>query len=149
MHSRSHREDLHLRNDDGTRRRTVSWRLQHFRPLGLLLASLLLAFALPGCPPRSGPVEVSFTAAPKTGPAPLVVAFEGSAVAVPPYQLKFRDMNPTEPTVIEITGWSWDFGDGQTGGGQETTHTYAAPGTYNVSLSVSTSDGSKVTEEKK
>ncbi|MFN8395070.1 MAG: PKD domain-containing protein [Bacteroidia bacterium] len=30
--------------------------------------------------------------------------------------------------------WDWDFGDGSTGSGQNVTHVYAAPGTYQVCL---------------
>lgn len=32
------------------------------------------------------------------------------------------------------TRWDWDFGDGSTGSGQNVTHVYAAPGTYQVCL---------------
>ena len=35
------------------------------------------------------------------------------------------------------TGWSWDFGDGNTSNVQNPTHTYAAGGTYSVTLTVS------------
>lgn len=38
-----------------------------------------------------------------------------------------------------VTGWDWDFGDGNTSTDQNPQHTYAAFGTYNVSLTV-TSD---------
>jgi gliding motility-associated-like protein len=33
-----------------------------------------------------------------------------------------------------ITGWQWDLGDGSTSALQDVSHTYAASGTYNVSL---------------
>ncbi|RKY78582.1 hypothetical protein DRQ12_05790, partial [candidate division KSB1 bacterium] len=36
-----------------------------------------------------------------------------------------------------ITGWSWDFGDGETSTEQNPIHTYADPDTYTVSLRVS------------
>ncbi|MCL2916194.1 PKD domain-containing protein [Shewanella corallii] len=39
-----------------------------------------------------------------------------------------------------ITDWSWDFGDGNTGSGEMTSHTYAASGSYRVTLTV-TDDG--------
>jgi PKD repeat protein len=35
-----------------------------------------------------------------------------------------------------ITGYSWDFGDGATGSGVTTSHTYAVAGSYNVTLRV-------------
>ena len=41
----------------------------------------------------------------------------------------------------EITGWSWDFGDGTTSDGAVQTHVFREPGTYRVSLTVdSTAD---------
>ena len=32
--------------------------------------------------------------------------------------------------------WNWDFGDGNTSSEQNTTHSYAAAGKYNVTLEV-------------
>ncbi len=40
-----------------------------------------------------------------------------------------------------ITSWAWDFGDGATSGAQNPEHTYAAAGTYAVSLTVTDNDG--------
>ena len=40
-----------------------------------------------------------------------------------------------------ITAWSWNFGDGGTSTVQNPTHTYASPGTYNVTLTVTDDDG--------
>jgi PKD repeat protein len=40
-----------------------------------------------------------------------------------------------------IVGWDWDFGDGNTSTQQDPTHTYAAGGTYTVSLTVTDNDG--------
>jgi hypothetical protein len=42
------------------------------------------------------------------------------------------------------TSYSWDFGDGNTGSGVNTTHTYASAGSYPVVLTVSNSCGSSV-----
>ncbi len=40
-----------------------------------------------------------------------------------------------------ITGWSWNFGDGNTASVQHPSHTYLAPGTYVVTLSVISAEG--------
>lgn len=40
------------------------------------------------------------------------------------------------PSGGTANGWSWNYGDGLTGSGQNPNHTYAAPGTYNVCLTV-------------
>lgn len=36
----------------------------------------------------------------------------------------------------DVTSFQWDFGDGQTGSGEDVTHIYAQPGTYQVTLVV-------------
>jgi len=61
-----------------------------------------------------------FWAAPLSGDEPLVVSF--------------RD---TSTSYDGITSWRWDFGDGGTSSEQNPTHSYAAEGTYTVSLTVS------------
>ncbi len=62
------------------------------------------------------------------GAAPLVVDFDGSASTA---------VNGT------IVAWAWAFGDGATGSGATTQHTYDAPGEYFASLTV-TDDGGRV-----
>lgn len=61
--------------------------------------------------------------------------------------------NPTTSDTIEFTdqsggaptGWSWAFGDGTTSSAQNPLKNYAAPGTYNVTLTVSRNGGSAST----
>ncbi|RYY40121.1 MAG: PKD domain-containing protein [Chitinophagaceae bacterium] len=40
-----------------------------------------------------------------------------------------------------VTGYSWNYGDATTGTGQTSTHTYAAGGTYNATLTVTSAAG--------
>lgn len=47
----------------------------------------------------------------------------------------------TETSSAGATGYAWTFGDGNTSTTQNGTHTYAASGTYNVTLTTTFSDG--------
>ena len=51
---------------------------------------------------------------------------------------QFTSTATTNPLGHEITSYEWDFGDGTTDDTQNPTHTYAAPGTYNVTHTVQT-----------
>jgi PKD repeat protein len=42
-----------------------------------------------------------------------------------------------------IVNWHWDFGDGNTASGPSPSHTYAAPGYYNVTLTITNENGCK------
>jgi len=48
----------------------------------------------------------------------------------------------TDASTGEVTAWAWDFGDGATSTEQNPAHTYAAAGTYPVTLTVSNAGGS-------
>jgi len=50
-----------------------------------------------------------------------------------PLQVNFTDLSIGEPS-----GWHWDFGDGNTSAEQNPSHIYTAPGVYDVSLIVNT-----------
>jgi PKD repeat protein len=69
------------------------------------------------------PPSADFAGAPTEGSAPLEVAF--------------TDLSAGGPT-----SWLWDFGDGATSMAQSPSHSYGAPGVYDVSLTVSNGDGS-------
>lgn len=65
----------------------------------------------------------NFTVSPTSGVAPLAVTFSDTSTNNP-------------------TSWAWDFGDGATTTTQNPAHTYAAPGTYTVSLTAANAAGS-------
>jgi len=66
---------------------------------------------------------VDFSASVMAGPAPLAVWF-------------------TDESSNNPISWSWSFGDGNTSTEQNPVYTYRTPGTYTVSLTVSTPAGS-------
>jgi len=70
----------------------------------------------------------------------------------PNVQFSSTPNNHTSPPAIElftdqtifgapITGWTWDFGDGNSSGFQNPVHSYTATGIYPVSLTVTDIDG--------
>jgi len=65
--------------------------------------------------------SANFTASPTSGTAPLAVDFDASGSSDPDGS---------------ITSYNWTFGDGSTGTGVTTSHTYNTAGTYTVSLTV-------------
>ena len=68
-------------------------------------------------------IFAAFSGAPTSGCAPLDVQF-------------------TDESTGTVETWAWDFGDGGTSSSQHPAHTYAAPGTYTVSLTVTGDCGS-------
>ena len=89
----------------------------------LLLFALAAAFA--GCSIISSPPSAQFDVDPPVLYAGEIVRFDAS------------------PSISDsaIIDYSWDLGDGQTGSGREFTATYAAPGTYEVTLRIQNSAG--------
>lgn len=95
-----------------------------FQYMGLLASVLLLG----GCPLLNqflDAPESSFEGVPTSGEAPLTVLFS----------------DLSEAGSVNITEWQWDFGDGSTSMLRNPSHIYAAPGSYTVSLTVTTSVG--------
>ncbi|WP_143727179.1 kelch repeat-containing protein, partial [Methanoculleus chikugoensis] len=72
-----------------------------------------------------------------TAPAPTAAFTANRTSGTVPLAVQFNDTSTGGPT-----SWSWNFGDGATSIDQNATHTYAAAGTYNVSLTVSNAAGS-------
>jgi len=85
------------------------------------LAVDYLAFQVGDAQPAAPTAD--FTATPTSGAYPLAV--------------QFTDQSGGQPT-----SWSWDFGDGMTSTAQNPAHTYAAAGTYTVSLTAANGVGS-------
>lgn len=71
----------------------------------------------------AAPPVADFSANVRAGDAPLGVQFQSLSSGL-------------------IDTWQWDFGDGTTGAGASATHTYANPGLYAVTLTVSGPGGS-------
>ncbi|HYQ95812.1 MAG TPA: PKD domain-containing protein [Candidatus Eisenbacteria bacterium] len=108
----------------------------HLRRTPEVLLALTAAVALlipAGCAkkrdsvtnPRSGPAA-DFSATPVSGDRPLDVDFTDQSIA----------------GTSTITSFLWSFGDGGQSTEHNTGHLYASPGTYTVSLTVTTAEGS-------
>ncbi len=95
-----------------------------FQYIGLLASVLLLG----GCPLLNqflDAPESAFEGTPISGDAPLTVLFS----------------DRSEAGSTNITEWQWDFGDGSTSMLRNPSHIYTDPGSYTVSLTVTTSVG--------
>ncbi|MBM0232432.1 ThuA domain-containing protein [Micromonospora sp. STR1_7] len=77
---------------------------------------------------ENAPPVVTATATPATGTAPVTVAFDGTAT----------DAEGDTPLT-----YAWDFGDGGTASTLDASHTYASPGTFTATLTVTDSKGAK------
>ncbi len=80
-----------------------------------------VSFTIPG--PVAGQLTAGLSANPTTGTAPLTVAF-------------------TDTSSGGITGWQWDFGDGNTSTAQNPSHAYGAAGVYEARLTITGPNGS-------
>ena len=90
-------------------------------PAALTAARVTAHYAAAAAPPPPAPVA-AFGADVTTGQAPLAV--------------HFTDQSTNSPT-----SWAWTFGDGTTATTQSPSHTYAAAGTYDVSLTATNAGG--------
>lgn len=72
-----------------------------------------------------------------TDPIPPTADFTvDNPCAMPTIAVQFQDGSTRGSGAID--GWAWNFGDGSTSTAQNPVHAFAQPGTYNVSLTVST-----------
>ena len=69
-----------------------------------------------------GALDAEFSGSPTSGNAPL--------------EVQFSDLSTGAPD-----SWAWDFGDGATSTDQNPVHTYVAPGSYTVTLTISSQCG--------
>jgi len=90
---------------------------------------VIAAIGLAGCPPvLPDPAPVAnFSATPRSGNTGLAVAFSNLSTA---------------GAGGAITSWQWNFGDGARSSEPNPTHTYLAAGSFDVSLTVTSSGGS-------
>src|SRR5690606_4734864 len=60
--------------------------------------------------------------------------------------VQFNDLTDIDPPGV-IEEWDWDFGDGSSSSLENPEHTYGSPGTYTVTLTVTTEGGCVVSYE--
>lgn len=98
-------------------------------PLALLATAALLAACQSAAPEPGGnrAPEAVASATPTSGAAPLTVAFDASGSSDP------------DGTVV---AYAWEFGDGSSAGGVQTSHTFGE-GTHTVTLTVTDSGGAE------
>ena len=75
-------------------------------------------------------------AASTIGTAPTADFSAASTSGAAPYEAHFGDLSLDGPTA-----WEWDFGDGAIANDQSPSHSYAADGTYTVSLTAASAAG--------
>lgn len=85
------------------------------------IAILLLSLLLGGCFLSNESPRAAFVRTPPSGTAPLAVYFDAAG--------------SFDPDGV-LVSYAWSFGDGSNGTGLTLTHTYNAPGTYEVVLTV-------------
>lgn len=98
--------------------------------------------------PAPGTYTVNLTASNEGGSTAVSQQVPIEAPAQPPvadfvsatngFEVSFTDQSQPAGS---ITGWAWDFGDGQTSVDQNPVHIYGVPNIYTVTLTVTNADG--------
>ncbi|QQL50608.1 PKD domain-containing protein [Mucilaginibacter ginkgonis] len=94
---------------------------------------VLVSLVTNNCGNVSAPVAVHINKKPVANFTYVQTTCSGESVA-------FKDAS-NDPENAAITSWLWSFGDGTTSTQQNPLHSFAAPGTYSVTLRVANSNG--------
>ncbi len=95
----------------------------------------------------AGPYSVSLTATNGSGPGSITKPVTVTSPPVPVAGYSFTQtpgtltLNFTDTSTNSPTSWAWDFGDGHTSTAQNPSYTFAAGGTYTVTLTASNIGG--------
>ncbi|WP_292489682.1 GH25 family lysozyme [Methanoculleus sp. 10] len=89
---------------------------------------------------NSIPFTISTATVTVNEPTPVASFTANATSGTAPLPVQFTDLSTGDPTT-----WSWTFGDGATSTERHLIHTYTAPGTYTVSLTVTSAGGSNTT----
>lgn len=96
----------------------------------------------PASPPASPPVNSPTSPPAGTNVAP-TPAIAGPSGTIPGNAITFTG-SATDPSPADTAAgftYAWNFGDGTTGSGPSVTHTYAAAGTYTLTLTATDKEG--------
>ncbi len=102
------------------------------RVVAVLPGYLEAAWEIASYPAAGETVPVDLVLEPIAPLAPVADFAANATDGVAPLAVEFNDTS----TGDGITAWSWDFGDGETSTEQHPVHVYAAPGAYDVNLTV-------------
>lgn len=113
--------------------------MQRFSTLVIVSLTGLAVGLLTGCP-RSNAVLVTGS----TGPVTPVIGASSTRGDAAPFEVVFTGVDSSS-TAGSIVQWIWDFDDGSTGSGVSVSHTFTAAGRYDVTLTVTDSEGNSGT----
>lgn len=91
---------------------------------------------------RKKTLRVAVFAAKSAGTS-ILSTLSPSFTSAPLFPIAGQTVQFTDTTTGAPSSWQWNFGDGTTSNTQNPSHSYAAAGSYNVSLMVNSGSGSK------